>query len=385
MTTVYIIRHAQAEGNLYRRCHGWYNSQITRKGHQQIAALSERFKNIHIDAVYSSDLYRTMTTAQAICRPHNLPLRLEPALREVGMGIWEDWTWGDALQVDRESMISFLRCDPDWHLEGSDTFPGVQERFCAAVEHLAKAHPDQTIACFTHGAAIRTAFARWMGLPIDRISEVPLGENTCVSCLEITDHKVHIRYYADDSHLVSLGRGDTHRGSLSAGLLKLEETALYFRPLDLSMGTDTYLEYRKDGWMASHGTMDGFVGEAFLRIAQRNYSYNPDSIQMAYANGIPVGMLQLDLEQDSELGIGRVPFLYICPEYRSKGFGIQLLGQAIYTFRGYGRNRLRLRCAPENSRAKNFYNRHGFYKIGEEPGGIGHLDTMELYIGIELK
>mgnify|MGYP001543834503 CR=1 FL=1 len=29
MTTIYLIRHAEAEGNLYRRAHGWYNSTIT--------------------------------------------------------------------------------------------------------------------------------------------------------------------------------------------------------------------------------------------------------------------------------------------------------------------------------------------------------------------
>ena len=29
MTTIYLIRHAEAEGNRYRRAHGWYNSTIT--------------------------------------------------------------------------------------------------------------------------------------------------------------------------------------------------------------------------------------------------------------------------------------------------------------------------------------------------------------------
>ena len=29
MTTIYLIRHAEAEGNLYRRIHGWYDSLIT--------------------------------------------------------------------------------------------------------------------------------------------------------------------------------------------------------------------------------------------------------------------------------------------------------------------------------------------------------------------
>ena len=34
MTTVYLVRHAEAEGNLYRRVHGWYNSLITDNGYR---------------------------------------------------------------------------------------------------------------------------------------------------------------------------------------------------------------------------------------------------------------------------------------------------------------------------------------------------------------
>ena len=43
MTTLYLIRHAEADGNLYRRAHGWYNSVITDLGYRQIAALAKRF------------------------------------------------------------------------------------------------------------------------------------------------------------------------------------------------------------------------------------------------------------------------------------------------------------------------------------------------------
>ena len=50
MTRVYLIRHGEAEGNIYRRAHGWYNGHITPKGRRQIAELAERFKNEHIDA-----------------------------------------------------------------------------------------------------------------------------------------------------------------------------------------------------------------------------------------------------------------------------------------------------------------------------------------------
>lgn len=33
MTTIYLIRHAEADGNLYRRAHGWYDSVITDRGY----------------------------------------------------------------------------------------------------------------------------------------------------------------------------------------------------------------------------------------------------------------------------------------------------------------------------------------------------------------
>ena len=93
MTKVYIIRHAEAEGNLYRRVHGWYNSLITDNGYRQIAALRGRFADVHIDAVYSSDLFRTMTTATAIYPSHGLELHTTPALREIGVGV----TWSGTM------------------------------------------------------------------------------------------------------------------------------------------------------------------------------------------------------------------------------------------------------------------------------------------------
>ena len=103
MTTLYIIRHAEAEGNLYRRIHGWYNSLITEKGYRQIAALAARFRDVPIDAVYSSDLFRTMTTARAVYETHGLELHTRPDLREISMGTWEDRTWGEAARFDREA------------------------------------------------------------------------------------------------------------------------------------------------------------------------------------------------------------------------------------------------------------------------------------------
>ena len=60
MTRLYLIRHAEAEGNLYRVAHGHCNGLITNyRGYQQIDALRERFRKVDIDAVYSSSTRRS--------------------------------------------------------------------------------------------------------------------------------------------------------------------------------------------------------------------------------------------------------------------------------------------------------------------------------------
>lgn len=45
-TTVYIIRHAEAEGNVYRRCHGQYNALLTTRAYKQLPYLAKRFEDV---------------------------------------------------------------------------------------------------------------------------------------------------------------------------------------------------------------------------------------------------------------------------------------------------------------------------------------------------
>ena len=382
MTTIYLIRHGQAEGNLYRRCHSWHNGLLTLKGREQLKALENRFQSIHIDAVYSSDLYRAMSTAGAIYRPRGLTLRIDPSLREIGAGVWEDVPWGQLLHDHRDSLTIFLDCDPGWQVEGSETFLHVRQRMDQAIRRIAAAHPNQTVAVTSHGCAIRCGLSAWLGLQLNQVNQVPLSNNTGVAKLEVENGQVRVVYYNDDSHLES--GSSLPKASSAYGIPGMERNALRFRPLRLPEEREVYSAARRDGWQASHGTMDGFDGAGFLSVAEKNSAQNENCVLLALLGDTPVGVLQMDWQQHAQDQAGRVPFFYMAPEFRSKGLGVQLLGQAVCTYRSMGRQVLRLRCAPENERAKKFYTSHGFYKVGEEPGGIGHLDTMEKYIGLEL-
>ena len=66
MTTIYLVRHGEAEGNAFRRIHGQYDSMLTPTGFRQVEALARRFREIPVDACFASDLTRTSLTARAV-------------------------------------------------------------------------------------------------------------------------------------------------------------------------------------------------------------------------------------------------------------------------------------------------------------------------------
>ena len=95
MTTIYLIRHCEADGNVYRRFQSRYNSNVTKRGEVQCELVAERLRGEKIDAIYSSDIYRARRTAAPLAREKGLPVILEPGLREIDSGEGEDRPWGN--------------------------------------------------------------------------------------------------------------------------------------------------------------------------------------------------------------------------------------------------------------------------------------------------
>ena len=254
-------------------------------------------------------------------------------------------------------------------------------RWCPTAGSMSPRSPPPVVS---HGSAIRNVLCRWLGYALGEDAPIRLGDNTSVAKLEVEDGRVNVIYYGDNSHLGDLAFAHNSIGKSGDPLANMEASSVYFEPLTFPADREVYLAARRDGWMASHGTMEGFDGEGFLSVAERNNAHDPNSVLLARIAGTPVGVLQMDYEAEADQGVGRVPFLYLMPGNRAKGLGAQLLGEAVSAYRKLGRRVIRLRCAPENDHAQKFYLSHGFVKVGEEPGGSCHLDTMEKYIGLEL-
>lgn len=383
MTKLYLIRHAEAEGNLYRRIHGQYDSLVTDNGYRQIAALQERFEDIQIDAVYSSDLSRTMTTAKAICEPKGLELHTRPDLREISMGEWEDRTWGEVDLTDHESMQLFVHSDPSWRVQGSESFEELRNRVSSALLDIADKHAGQSVAVFSHGTAIRYSCAKLLGLSLEESRTLGHSDNTAVTLLEIENGNVTIAFRDDNSHLSE----DISTLARQGWWRRKEGTSpdenLWYQPMDFSqfLYKGLYLASRQEAWMDLGRDLRYLERQNYLEKAETSYKKGPQFLMSANRKHTIVGMLQLDPDLGKEDNAGYISFFYMIPEYRGKGLGVQLFGQAISTYRPMGRTKLRLACGEDNAAAKHFYAKHGFQKIGEKIEPYGTIHLLEKNIG----
>lgn len=374
MTRIYLIRHAQSEGNLYRRVLGWYDGHVTALGWKQIAALEVRFRSIPVHAVYSSDLSRARETAQAVTVPKGLELHCEPAFREIHLGELTNIPYGDFTYHYPSLYDAFFSYSPKWSPREGETFQQVADRVAPAFFRIAAEHPGKTVAIFSHAMAIRCLQAALRGKHPSGVTDLPLGENTAVSCYEIQGHRFRTLFENDASHLA----GDLTSAGLKDG--KGSPPLVWFRPMALDSDAEVkfYLAARQEAWESLHGSLRGFDGPGFLSEAREQLQWDPRAVQQVMFRGRAVGLLQLATLQDVREGAGYIPFFYLRPDYRGQGIGIQLLGQAVSVYQPMGRKCLRLLCDPGNTPAQRFYHRYGFVKKGQAPGATGPLDLLEM-------
>ena len=349
MTSIYLIRHAEAEGNLYRIAQGQDNSNLTDRGWRQVQALEKRFAGVHIDAVYASDLYRTCATASAIYKPKGLPLHRVRGLREICVGCWEQRTWGDIYRKDPLQMDYFNHQPAKWCVEGAETPWQVQERVLEALRTLAVEHEGKTIAVFSHGYAIRLVLAHLQGYTMEEVGQTPTGDNTAVSLLEVNGDQMKVVFRDDNSHLKTPEYLAGEKVRKRAVAL---EPGLWFEPLRLPEQADFLKELVAANWNRREAFDEArLLADAIVR-----------QTLVGYLRGEPIGVVQLGPES------GWISLLCIREDCRKRGFGAQLIGQAVQHTRPRGGEKLSV-AFEEDPAAQAFIGDYGFSCVGRTESG----------------
>lgn len=326
MTKIYLIRHAEAEGNVFRRLQGQYDSMVTPNGRKQIVALAKRFESIEVDAVYSSDLSRTRLTATAVYLPKGLPLHTDPRFRELSVGIWENLPFGWLDHNDPVRNHAFSHSPETWSVEGSESFDVYTARFLEAMTEVAEKHDGQTVAIFSHGMVLR-GILQTLFYPNDR-SAVAHCENTAVSHLLYENGKFSLEFLNDACHIPheisTLGRQMWWRGD----------------------GKKDFNMWYRDAAQADAGLLEklGFAPSEGV------------SVRISMLVDTPTGVVATKNDE--------LVYFALLPEHRGIGLSAQLLGEAVSVVRKNGFDRLRVCADVTHPAAQHLLESYGF-KNGE--------------------
>jgi 2,3-bisphosphoglycerate-dependent phosphoglycerate mutase len=174
---IFLIRHGDAVPAVEEIVLGgaYKDQPLSERGRKQAQALAERLKVFPITQIYSSPLRRTRETAEPLIDFLNLPVQIEPDLREVEFTTLEQPLPHD---TPKEIVVQTLRqrlyrsaiaaASGYWtSVEGAEDRVEFRRRVVNIVDEIAGRHPGERVAIFAHGGTINIYMAELLGLERD--------------------------------------------------------------------------------------------------------------------------------------------------------------------------------------------------------------------------
>lgn len=166
MTRLHLIRHGQTDWNAQGRWQGQSPQApgLNATGMAQARATAALLVGQHFDVFYCSDLLRARQTADIVNEVVNLPICIEPRLREINQGDWEGLT-NDVIAPRWPAEWEQRNRDPlNMQRPNGESVAMVAARMKLAADDLAARHCGQDVLIVSHGLALATLVCHVKGI-----------------------------------------------------------------------------------------------------------------------------------------------------------------------------------------------------------------------------
>lgn len=199
-TRICLVRHGETEWNAERRIQGQIDIGLNETGRRQAAAAGRWLQTAGIGALYSSDLQRATTTAEALGAALGLVPVLVPEMRERRYGVFEGLTYDEAKARHPAGYAAFEGRNADYAFENGESLKAMYARVTDKLQTIAAAHPGQNVVIVLHGGVldIINRFVRGSGLEAPRDFLIP---NAGINWIAIVDDVWRIETWGETGHL----------------------------------------------------------------------------------------------------------------------------------------------------------------------------------------
>ncbi len=198
-TRILLIRHGLndyvKEHRLAGRTPGVH---LNAEGLVQAAALAERLGSAALAAIYSSPLERACETAAPVAGRLGLTVQLLDGVKETDCG---DWTGQPLDELSKTDLWQQVQgCPSLFRFPGGESFAEIQARMVAAVDFIRLAHPEQSVAVFSHADPIKLAVAYYLGTSLDLFQRIEVSPAS-ITELVFDPHRPRLARLNDCAHI----------------------------------------------------------------------------------------------------------------------------------------------------------------------------------------
>jgi 2,3-bisphosphoglycerate-dependent phosphoglycerate mutase len=159
---LYIVRHGETEWNVIKRFQGQLNTPLTEKGMEKLRETGKKLENVLFDEVYTSELGRTVASAEIILnenrgyRNKKLELKKLAELNEVYFGVWQGLTYEEVFLKYPEEANNYFYNVKNYKAENveAENLKDALERFLKGINKILDSHESGNILVVTHGTVL---------------------------------------------------------------------------------------------------------------------------------------------------------------------------------------------------------------------------------------
>jgi len=154
-----FVRHGETESNAEQRYMGHLDSPLSDRGLTQVAAVATRLGNDNsVSAIYTSDLGRAASTADAISEACGQRAISDVRLRERNAGVFQGLRISEARERFPDHFAAAEQITPTMAIPEGESALQIQTRLIPFLEEVCQRHRGQSVVLVTHGGVIRTMF-----------------------------------------------------------------------------------------------------------------------------------------------------------------------------------------------------------------------------------
>ena len=172
MIKIYIARHGETTWNVEGRIQGRSDPGLSPKGHQQSLALLEELKNQSLSAIYTSNLQRSILTAQPIAHHFGLPIRQESDLDEIAFGVLEGRNLYQFDEVTKNEWERFKDDRFNYRIPGAENYTDVANRIKPFIDKTLRNHEGEEVLVVGHRVVNRLLIGMLMEYPLEWVLKI---------------------------------------------------------------------------------------------------------------------------------------------------------------------------------------------------------------------